>query len=325
MILCSLLIVSCGGAKEAPKRGVERLSPPDVGAQSFQKKSKKRRVTRPRYQPLPEPSPVSFRRPLKVVTMNIKWFGLGGGLYNRPEDEGRHSSLKHFFATHYQDVDVFLFQEIVFIDQLKPLLPQYKCHSYRHGGRKHQFVALCVRSPLRFKRSPFDNNFKWETVALGSRGLRPALHGVIVHPQEGPYLYIVGLHLKAGARKSVVRRRQWLSLIELLKLVQKLPVLVAGDVNTFGGHRGRPHETEGFAKALSNAGLKIKHATAHRPVTSLGRHGESLDHIWVSSKLTIVKEPEVFEVCARGYRHYTRQSYRREISDHCPVSIAVQF
>ena len=98
MILCSLLIVSCGGAKEAPKRGVERLSAPDVGAQSFQKKSKKRRVTRPRYQPLPEPSPVSFRRPLKVVTMNIKWFGLGGGLYNRPEDEGRHSSLKHFFA-----------------------------------------------------------------------------------------------------------------------------------------------------------------------------------------------------------------------------------
>lgn len=266
--------------------------------------------------------------PVSIVTFNMKWFGVGGGIAGQFGDEFRDPWIIEFSATPagggFLDADVLVLQEVVEVGRLKRLLPSHHCQSYATTAPRHQHVVICVKSGYRLDLDGEDDNFALESVTEGSNGLRPAVHGVISDPSGTKRFHIIGVHLKAGPEESEQRLRQVKLIKEFMdqKLTDGLPVVITGDFNSF--------EEKGDHAAMSAAmSPRVKLVPSERKTYRSFQRARQFDLFFVSPELLINESPVVPEICqptqSGRLRFDSFDFYQQMVSDHCPVKLVVRW
>ena len=170
---------------------------------------------------------------VKIATLNLQWFGLGGEFSGTLSDEYRGPWIKEFISIELRDVDVVVFEEIVDVNAFEDLMqPNFKCVSYHHSSPYHQHVVLCHKSHLEFVKEKDDDNYAFEDSALNPMA-RPALHGVLKRRNGKALLRIFGVHLKAFPNETKTRLQQLAKIASRIKsLKDGLPVAILGDFNS---------------------------------------------------------------------------------------------
>ena len=259
---------------------------------------------------------------LSVVTLNLKFFGLGGSPRNDPEDEDRYYTVKRHMERNDLMADVIAFQEIVDIWGLKQrvLGDDYDCYSYSHSDPKHIHTVVCVRDYLRFRKASDDNNYIIDEVAMNR--YRPAVHGVVETRRGRELAHIVNVHLKAHSNYSSVRAEQINIIAEYLEnRRQEVPVILTGDFNTHAG------DVSEFNNIFRSKRLDMYEERLDDWYTfRVPDQGYKFDRFWLSDVIGVETEPYVLGPC-NAYGHGSTEDieiYNRDVSDHCGVRIDVR-
>ena len=87
---------------------------------------------------------------LNVSTINLKWYGIGGFMWNAPEMEFRQENLKQFIDQELGDSDVIVFSEVVRNEDLLDLVSdRMDCAIYDGGRPRHQHISRHGEDKLR--------------------------------------------------------------------------------------------------------------------------------------------------------------------------------
>lgn len=263
---------------------------------------------------------------LKLTTLNLKWFGLGGNIWNTPDQEFRTGSLRQFISQELPDTEAFVFTEVVGFDDLAKILDsRYQCATYeRENNPKHQKIVLCYDSGL-LRLEKYDADFEVTEVALGSRMLRPALQAKICHAKGECFAQLIGLHLVARAATS--KRLEQLAFLrqELDRQHNPLPTIIAGDFNSQELKNNQPGEDDIdlFEAALSHPDRSFQSVNRHIPTFGSGERAQTLDHI-MTSKNILAAQVKGYAACEREQKlnktFIPSYSFRRYYTDHCPVT-----
>ena len=276
--------------------------------------------------PINDLKPTSTKKiDIKVTTYNLKWFGIGGTIWNRPEQEFRQEHLGRFIKQELPDSDIITFTEVVKTEALKSMLKGFmECVSYEGRWSRHQHIVTCF-NPNKYRAEKFDNDYVIQDVDLGSGGLRPALQAKICHINGACFLQIIGLHLIAG-KKSEARFKQIKKLRdELLTQTNLLPSIILGDLNSYNkGRNGLDKDDLDFIlDILNETDYKFSSSTRGTPTYGTGEYARDYDHILVSSDIQ-ASNIQVYEAC-KDNPSIEKQfipyfSYRKYYSDHCPIT-----
>lgn len=263
--------------------------------------------------------------PLEVVTFNMKWFGLGGGIAGSIGDEFRDSWIFEFSATPmgggFLNADVLVLQEVVEPARLKRLLPGHLCQSYDTLQTRHQFVVVCFKQGLKFEKDGGDDNYALEDISLGGE-LRPAVHGMIVDASGVSRFHLIAVHLKAGRDDSARRAEQMKKIKEFidLKINDGVPVVIAGDFNAFeenGDHAANSTLLADKAQPVASA------KTTYRSFMG----ARKFDMFYVSPGIMPTVPLYVPDICQADYlgriRFHNLDFYSQMVSDHCPVKMTL--
>ncbi len=269
---------------------------------------------------------------LNITTFNLKWFGIGGDP-NAVQKEFRIQSVKKLIESYLKDTSVFVFEEVLVVDDLVKILPPlWQCISYAHPEPKHQHVAICSTSALALNKVSYDNNFTIEDATMGNPNLRPAMRVDVVEKKTKRSLFtIVGLHLKAMPDQTAIRISQAQQISkDLAQVPAGRPVVITGDLNTFTKVDTKLPEddVELILKAL-NSVSKGYVRVPHRPNTFTFRSPEfrnQLDHFYARGTMRVTAVPDVFPLCSAnqngtGYMNF--EFYYKNVSDHCPVTMQI--
>jgi hypothetical protein len=271
-------------------------------------------------------SQIASAAPLQVVTFNMKWFGLGGGIAGNFGDEFRDSWIYEFSATPmgggFLQADVLVLEEVVEPARLKRLLPNHFCQTYTTSATRHQYVVVCVKQGLTFEMDGGDDNFALESVNIDG-GLRPAVHGVVVEKATGTKrFHLIGAHLKADRDESPKRLEQ----IKLIKtfidtnLNDGVPVVMTGDFNAYD-------ENGDVAQFEAILAGKLQRVQSTRTTYRSFSRARQFDIFFVSPGLVPSQAPYIPDICQADFqgrvRFYNLDFYRQMVSDHCPVKITL--
>lgn len=252
---------------------------------------------------------------LTITSMNIKWYGVGGKLDGKPEDEKRDFQLKKFFSKHLDKTDVFVFQEIIDVDRLINLFPAFNCQSYNKRNPRHQHIVVCVKKTLRAK---FEVLYSMD---LDNAGLRPAVMAEI-NLGDDQIVRVYGVHLKAREDESDVRIDQIKAFAQNTNFDE--PAVVIGDFNTYTTLRnGKSFDDDQMIEEIlddyefDQVGDGVDSYVGRFPF-------RKFDRAW-TRKLEVTPL-SVFGPCKKdfplpfGHKGF----YRNKISDHCPISLTIK-
>ncbi len=271
-------------------------------------------------------SQIATAAPLQVVTFNMKWFGLGGGIAGNFGDEFRDSWIFEFSATPmgggFLQADVLVLEEVVEPSRLKRLVPNHVCHSYITTSFRHQHVVVCVRQGLTFEPDGGDDNYALESVSMGG-DLRPAVHGTVVETATGTKrFHLIGVHLKADRDESAKRLEQ-MKLIKAFmdnNINDGLPIVMTGDFNLFD-------ENGDLAQMEALLAGTVKAVPSTRTTYRGFSRARQFDLFFVSPSMLPMGSPYVPDICQADHQGRVRfdnlEFYRQMVSDHCPVKITV--
>lgn len=244
---------------------------------------------------------------LTISSLNIEWFGKGGQVLGKIEDEYRLNHLNEFLKAPGITSDIYVFQEIAEPNLLKKIVPDKKCVTYYQEQKEHQHIVICVPENM------YLNHYSIEEVRLENPGLRPAL--VVQINYQNEIIDIVGLHLKAGQKNTETRVKQIHELLQNSSLSYK--AILMGDFNTY-----KKEDTDQIADdnlilstILSTKNFfEVKNTTK----TFINFNDQIFDRTWPRN--INVKKHQILGPCQEGstelpYSDYS--FYERFISDHC--------
>jgi endonuclease/exonuclease/phosphatase family metal-dependent hydrolase len=272
---------------------------------------------------------LSRQKALVVSTLNMKWYGIGGTMWNEPHQEYRQDNMKQFIDQELPDSDIIVFTEVVETNQLQELIKdRMDCATYEGGWTRHQHVMICY-DKKQFRAEKYDNDFIIEEVDLGSMGLRPAAQAKICHKKGECFLQVIGVHLAAG--REYEKRREQVSYINenLKKQSGRLPTVITGDFNSHIKAQSDLDEDdiEAFERILSqNLRPTFHSATKHIKTYGTGPSARAYDHIVVSKNIEVLSTWG-YEACSTKpdlkKTFIPFQSFRKYFTDHCPVSAKI--
>ncbi len=269
-------------------------------------------------------TPDSNKNTFTITTLNIKWYGNNG-------EERRDASLKKFIKETLETSDGILFQEIVGIKRLKSKVmgANYNCYNYEHSNRGHQSVVLCLKKKYTLSIESDDDNWQVDDVSYGSNGARPALSGLIKDDKGRELFHVLGVHLKAFPNKTDVRLMQTEHLADRIETYpDRLPVVLLGDFNSHIKEKTRKAQDDKFLMLdiLDDAGMELVDLGASNTWTSKSKRAQ-LDQIYVSDGVQIIGSPRIDGACnvdqPKGSKDV--ENYLKNISDHCPVTVDLEF
>ncbi len=262
---------------------------------------------------------------IKVSTLNMKWFGIGGFMWNTPDMEFRQDNMKKFIDQVLPDSDVIVFTEVVETQtMLEVIAHRMDCASYEGAWSRHQHIMICF-DKNKYRSEKYDGDYIIPDVDLGSGGLRPAAQAKICHRGGQCFLQVIGVHLAAG-RKSEKRLEQ-VKLInaDLIRHDDLLPTVVTGDFNSYiTSQSGLPEDDiQMFEAALSNGTKSFASVTRDITTYGSGDWARAYDHIITTSDIKTV-ETRGYEACEKkpdlSKTFIPYSSFRRHYTDHCPVT-----
>ncbi len=267
---------------------------------------------------------------LSVTTFNLKWFGLGGAMWNTPEQEFRQELIKRFLSEELPDTEIYLFTEVVKTDVLSETLKdRFSCVSYEGGWSRHQHIVLCF-DKNKYRAEKYDEDHIISEVDLGHGGLRPALQSKICHLSGPCFLQVLGVHLAAGP-KSEKRIEQFQHIkTNLAQQDQPLPTIVLGDFNSYSKQQSGldKDDIEVFESLLSTPERAFVSINKEIKTYSSGEWAKTYDHIVISSD-------SIKKMAVKGYQSCQNQidlrekfvpypNFRKYFSDHCPVTAQLE-
>ncbi|MCJ8277862.1 MAG: hypothetical protein HRT44_05770 [Bdellovibrionales bacterium] len=262
---------------------------------------------------------------VQVSTFNVKWFGIGGTMWNRPENEFRQNMLRQFIKQELSGSDIIGFTEVVRTDALKEMLKgMYDCVTYEGSWSRHQHVVICF-NPKKYRVEKYDDDYIVKDVDLGSGGLRPAAQAKICHLNGDCFLQFLVVHLVAG-NKTERRLKQVRALRdELLTHTETLPTVLVGDFNSYRKERTGldKDDIELFTDVLHETDYKFKSVTVGIPTFWSGPYAKDYDHIMITPDIESNKQfgymaCEDKQDLSKEFIPF--RSFSRYFSDHCPVS-----
>lgn len=272
---------------------------------------------------------------LKFTTLNIEWYGLGGDINGNPSKEHRDQYLKDFFKKEVTTSDVVAFEEIVDVARLERLLPDdWTCVSYDSSNPKHQHVVLCTSGAYDFANVEYDDNATIETVSDDNFvRARPAVRVNLIDSKSKKILAtVVGVHLKSQDVSSDIRKHQMeMIAADLYQLPKDRPFVIMGDMNTYDLENSDfltvadKYTLEKALQAKIGSAKLVDHTEKY--TFKNHKHESQFDHFLINN-FTPVGAPHVFEVCNNpnsGSKYLDLNFYNRNISDHCPTTVELQF
>jgi endonuclease/exonuclease/phosphatase family metal-dependent hydrolase len=266
---------------------------------------------------------------ITITTFNLKWYGLGGGMWNDPSQEYRQEKLFAFFKQELAGADLVVFTEVVKVEEFTQLVRNlWDCETYTGGWSRHQHVVTCYK-PESLRLEQYDDDWIIEEVDLGSLGLRPATQVKVCHRQGHCFLQVIGLHLVAGP-KTEKRIRQVEHLRDhLRKQKRPLPTVITGDLNSYFQYQSglQKDDIDFFEDILSQNKNNFRSVTRHIRTYNSGNWARSYDHIIVTDNIK-VKRTWGYEACQEE-QDFRKQfipypSFSKYFSDHCPVSAELE-
>ena len=265
---------------------------------------------------------------LVISTLNMKWFGIGGFMWNTPDQEYRQEFMKQFIDEVLPNSGVIVFTEVVKTDTLKDVVKErMDCATYEGLWSRHQHIVICYDRKL-YRTEKYDSDYIIEEVDLGSGGLRPAAQAKVCHLNGPCFLQVIGVHLAAGP-KSEKRLSQVKFINEnLVKHDKLLPTIVTGDFNSYiTAQSGLPeNDIDMFEKALSENTKAFKSVTRHITTYGSGDWARAYDHIISTSDIRTL-ETWGYEACKQkpdlSKTFIPYGSFRKYFTDHCPVSARI--
>lgn len=273
---------------------------------------------------------------LKFTTLNVEWYGLGGDINGNPSNEHRDQYLKDFFKKYVTTSDVVSFEEIVDVPRLERLLPDdWTCVSYDSSNPKHQHVVLCTSGAYDFANVEYDDNALIDTVSDdGFVRSRPAVRVNLIENKTKKILAtVVGVHLKSQDASFDVREKQMeVIAADLAQLPKDRPFLIMGDMNTYDTNNSSfitiddKYTLEKALQAKIGSAKLVEHTAQY--TFRNNKHESQFDQFLINN-FTAVGAPQVFGVCNNerkgSDKYYDLNFYNRNISDHCPTTLEVQF
>lgn len=245
-----------------------------------------------------------------VTSLNIKWYGRGGDISGDASSEYRNKTIKDFVKSFLPTSDVIVFQEITDPEMLMDVFKELDCFTYSMKSSRHQYVVMCAKEGA---LKSFEVN---HDVRLGKNGLRAALVGNFEFKDQSK-LKVVGLHLKAGPEDTRTRVAQIIQLQP--SLVEDVPTLVIGDVNTYEKTRTKLDKDD---SVLINEKLIGFDEALNSLPTYMGFGGKVFDRAWGRGLKDL--KVKVYGPCGESSDDalYTmRDYYRYFVSDHCALQV----
>lgn len=282
---------------------------------------------------------IPYQRQITLTTFNVKWFGLIDPESDKSvedqikENSERSIELKKFIRSELKSSQVIAFQEIVDTAELKSLLPfGWTCSTYDHQSETHQHVMICASQNFKLERVPYDNNNIIEDVTLAFENSRPAVRVDVLDRNNRRLIRVAAVHLKAAPHFSKTREAQILEVGKDLKLSNStIPTVLMGDMNSYPKNLTKRDQDDLviFERTMKktdtsfrSVDLKDKHT--FRSEKTKGQY----DHVFINKNLKVVGTPKIFEVCnqsAEGEGYLNHKFYSTMISDHCPLTVTVQY
>ena len=290
---------------------------------------------------LPATSFAAEERAIDFVTFNVRWFG---SHYKNPRAEKpvpidpdvareRVVILKHFVEQVIKPTDVVQFEEVTDVKLLKKILPKrWTCASYHHDNRSHQKIAICASPAYKFLKVPYDDNMVIEEVAQekDKQWSRPALRIDLADLDGNRIARFVGVHLKAMPFYSFERARQMKVIADDLARDRSLPVVVAGDMNTYLKEQTKRSADDvdflTFLLKRSDPGFRHVKLPGAAYTFRSPRYRSAFDHVMVNG-LVKTSNAQIFSVCNRvrnGVGFLNFEYYYEYVSDHCPVRVKLK-
>ncbi|MBL7544761.1 MAG: hypothetical protein JNL11_13170 [Bdellovibrionaceae bacterium] len=277
-------------------------------------------------------SAFSQQKAVNITTFNLKWFGIGGNP-NASQKEFRIQTVKTFINTYLNQTHLFVFEEVVVVEDLIPLLPAgWQCISYNHDQPLHQKVVLCGSPAIKLTKVSYDDNYTIEEAQAGNPNLRPAMRVDVLEARTNKNLFtLIGVHLKAMPEQTNLRLQQAVAISkDLARLPQGRPVVLTGDFNTFLKSETKlPEDDMDLVLKALNSVSKGFVRVPHQPNTYTFRNPEfrnQFDQFYVRGTMRVAAIPNVFPVCSAaqngtGYMNF--EFYYKNVSDHCPVTMQI--
>lgn len=269
-------------------------------------------------------------KPVKFVSFNIEWFGLGG----RPDNpflEHREKTIKSFLNQHVLPADVISFEEIVNPVMLRKLLPTgWTCITYKNSSPTHQHVVLCANDKFKFTGVGYDkdNDGLINSVAINSESSRPALRVNLVDKATNRNLItVVSVHLKSAPNETGTRQTQIRAIgADLKNLSSTQPYIIMGDFNSFNPENSdlKTDEKYIFANALNAYTPGVNLLDLGKAYTYRTAMLKSQFDLFYVRGAKVKTNPKVFSVCNNPQKtkdFYGLNYYNYWVSDHCPVSV----
>lgn len=265
---------------------------------------------------------------LQVSTLNLKWFGIGGFMWNTPEQEYRQEYIKSFLEQELNNSDVIVFTEVVKTDVLKKIVAdKMDCATYVGAWSRHQHVMICY-DKYKLRAEKYDGDYIIENVDLGSGGLRPAAQAKICSKNGSCFLQVIGVHLAAGLKSQ--KRLEQVKLIneELARQSKMLPTIVTGDFNSYIKEQSGEDDDDIilFENALSKGTRRFRSVTGHITTYGVGEYAKVFDHIVTTNDIKVI-DTWGYEACKQkpnfSKTFIPYGSYRKYFTDHCPVTAKV--
>lgn len=262
---------------------------------------------------------------IKIATFNLKWFGLGGTMWNDPSQEFRQDTIGKFIKQELSDVDLIVFTEVVKPNVLQDIVKSlWSCVTYDSKWTRHQHVVLCYNSKT-YRIERFDDDYIIPEANLGNSGQRPAVHAKICQLEGNCFLQVIGVHLAAG-NKTEKRIKQIKIIKENLdQQTNPLPTVLLGDFNCYSKKVNGESEDDIiiFEKLLSDPNRSFRSLTKDMATYGSGEYAQSFDHIIVSDNI-VATLAVAYQACQKEV-DYTQNfvpypSFRKHYSDHCYVS-----
>ena len=270
-------------------------------------------------------------REIKVASLNLQWFGIGGEHSGLESDEYRHQWVSEFLATEYAGGDVITFQEVINFKLLKKMMKplKHQCISYEKKFINHQKVAICFnKNKYKAIASPrYPDYIIDELSYVGSKKgyLRPAVYIKLIDKKTNENIAnIIALHLKASPNK-----RSALIRVDQIRALSKALSGESGHHIILGDFNSHTKEKTSFQKDDIDFYNEILKDNAIKKVDDFNKvtyrvKGRSLhlDHIYISSNISATPI-KVNDACKHYGSHLKRFSnfvfYNRFISDHCLI------
>lgn len=275
-----------------------------------------------------------YGRNLTITSFNIRYYGRTDRPDEVPLPSERNQHIKDFLENEVPYSDVIVFQEIMDKEELfnNVLSRDFNCISYDNTKDSHQFVVMCARSKYKWKvDSSSDDNFVIEEVALGSSGMRPAVHAILGDNKGKSLLRVVGVHLKAFPVRTDMRALQMEYIAKhLAKSDNSIPTIITGDFNTYS------EDQTGLSKSditILNEKIKEQNVNLEMPAHPSqytyrsGLYRSKFDHFWKSTDLKSFGPVQVTGYCNDATllpKSLNVEDYYKYISDHCPVTLKVR-